>query len=383
MRFSKSEALTFGLELEFQIVSIETGLLSSSGMAFWGAVKDRADVDRFSLEATLSTIEMNTSVHKDADSMLAETLNLTQTLCDVAEPLGLLIRGGGTQLTQFWNDRIMAPTGRAEELTRRFGYLPKRFSTYGMHVHVGAPNPDDAIVMGNVLQALAPLFIAISAASPFLQMSDTGFCASRPLESLIYPHGGPMPRMKDWAEFEGIADEIFSTEMATSLKDIYWDVRPKPEFGTIEVRVFDTPLSVHKAVALAAFTRACAGLALNGTLILPTIPSAHNAEGVSRFLACRDGLDAKLYDVFTQQWIPARDWFKNIVDLIQQSPVCAADMRHIQALVDQLESQQDCKIMRDVWESIQSEHASLPTRADDMLAENSQQLSKNLMQAHQ
>lgn len=382
MQFNKSEPLTFGMELEFQIVSNETGRLSPSGMAFWGAVKDRADVDRFALEATLSTIEMNTSVHKNADSMIAETLSLTQTLCDVAEPLGLLIRGGGTQMTQFWNDRIMAPTGRAEELALRFGYLPKRFSTYGMHVHVGAPSANDAILLGNALQALTPLFIALSAASPFLQLSDTGFCASRPLEPLIYPHGGPMPRMKDWAEFEDITDEIFSTELAASLKDIYWDVRPKPEFGTIEVRVFDTPLSIHKAVALAAFTRACASLALSGKLVLPTKSSLHNAERVSRFFACRDGMDAKLFDVFSQAWMPARDMLKNLVEMIRLSPVCDIDLQHIQTLVAQLDSEQDCKTMRNVWESLQNEHTPLQTRDDDMLAKYSQILSNKLLQAH-
>lgn len=275
MNFAKSEDLTFGLELELQIVNRQDGRLSPSSGEFWEVLKHKDNVGRFSLEATLATIEMNTSVHDDADAMLAETLALTKTLTDLATPLGLVLRGGGTQLTQFWNERVIAPTPRAQELTERFGFLPKRFSTYGMHVHIGASSEANAILIGNALQALTPLFIAMSAASPFLQMADTGFCASRPLEPLIYPHGGPMPRFDDWAQFERISDEIFSTKLAHSLKDIYWDVRPKPEFGTIEVRVFDTPLSLSKAVAMAAFTRGCAALVLGGALTLPkTLPPA-------------------------------------------------------------------------------------------------------------
>ncbi|OGB34658.1 MAG: hypothetical protein A3F78_04360 [Burkholderiales bacterium RIFCSPLOWO2_12_FULL_61_40] len=366
------------MELEFQLVSASTGALSPASMGFWEVVKERVDVARFSLEATLSTMEINTSVHTDADAMLTQTMALTQTLCDIAQPIGLWVRGGGTQLTQFWNERIMAPTDRAQELTQRFGFLPKRFSTYGMHVHIGAASADSAIHMGNVLQALGPLFIAMSAASPFLQMSDTGFCASRPLEPLIYPHGGPMPRLKNWHAFEQLADEIFSTQLAHSLKDIYWDVRPKPEFGTIEVRVFDTPLSVHKAVGLAAFTRACAALALKGTLALPTAPPPPTAERVSRFLACRDGLDAKLFDPFSQQWRPAREWLKALVDAIALSPVCAADLRHIQALHANCLIEQDATVMRNTWESALNQDFDVQSR-DVAQAKYSRELSLRLM----
>lgn len=378
MEFKKSQALTFGMELELQIVSAATGTLSPSSLAFWEIVKQRTDAERFSLEATLSTMELNTSVHTDADEMAAEAVALTQVLCDVAAPMNLMIRGGGTQLTQFWNERVLAPTDRAAELSRRFGYLPKRFSTYGMHVHIGAASADDAIHMGNGLQALVPLFIAMSAASPYLQLEDTGFCASRPLEPLIYPHGGPMPRLKNWTEFERLAQDIFSTPLATSLKDVYWDVRPKPEFGTIEVRVFDTPLSVAKAVGLAAFTRGCAALILQGKLALPTTPSPPTAERVSRFFACRDGLDAELFDPFTQQWKPARDWCASLIQSIEQSPVCEADVEHIRRLHAHIGNEQDATLMRNTWEETLNVDHQVQSK-DDGLVNNSKALSQHLL----
>lgn len=95
------------------------------------------------------------------------------------------------------------------------------------------------------------MFIALSAASPFHQGFDTGFCAARPLESLVYPFSGPMPAFADWEDFQCKTEQIYQTGLASSLKDLYWDVRPKPEYGTIEVRSFDMPLQVEKAVALA------------------------------------------------------------------------------------------------------------------------------------
>ncbi len=375
MQFSKSDDLTFGMELEFQIVSDRTGLLSPSSLDLWGELQQRSDASRFSLEATLSTIELNTSAHTDAGEMLDETVDLTKTLIGLATPKNLLIRGGGTQLTQFWNDRVFAPTARAEVLSQKFGFLPKRFSTYGMHVHIGASSANRAIAIGNGLQALVPLFIAMSAASPFLQMSDTGFCASRPLEPLIYPFGGPMPRLNDWSEFEHLVNDMLSTKLATSLKDVYWDVRPKPEFGTIEVRVFDTPISVYKAVAMAAFTRACAALVLEGHLVLPDNPPPPTAERVSRFLACRDGLDARLFDPFSQSWLPARDWLNSLFEVIASSPGADSDLQQIADLREHCALVQDCQLMREAWNG---SHTPLGQETDMLLANYSKTISGHL-----
>lgn len=157
-----------------------------------------------------------------------------------------------------------------------------------------------------------------------------------------------MPRMASWLEFELIAAEIFSSRLAASLKDVYWDVRPKPEFGTVEVRVFDTPLSVHKAVALAAFTRGCADLVLRGELKLPTEATPPTAERVSRFLACRDGMDATLYNPFARAWMPVRQWMGELVDCITRAPVSESDLRHIEALQAHCDTVQDCAVMRQV-----------------------------------
>lgn len=361
MNFSKSDALTFGLELEFQIVNEATGLLSPSSLEIWRHLSDREDVARFALEATLSTMEINSSVHTTASAMDEEVHTLTQQIQTIARTTGLNIRGGGTQMAQFWNERVMAPTDRARELEKKFGFLPKRFSTYGMHVHIGMTSGDQAIRVGNLLQCLCPLFIAMSAASPFLQLADTGFAAARPVETLMYPHGGPMPELRDWAHFEEVTEELFATELANSLKDIYWDVRPKPEFGTVEIRVFDTPLSVKKAVAMAAFARACASLAMDGHLRIASLAAPATAPRVSRFLACRDGMNAVLFNPFAGEWMPARTWLQQLLDAVKTQPIYAMDAEHLDLLRDVMGRSQDHETMRKAWASLQERN---PNPAD-------------------
>ncbi|SDP11020.1 carboxylate-amine ligase [Rhodoferax sp. OV413] len=354
MQFHHSKALTFGMELELQIVDDATGSLSPSSGELWSELEKLPEIERYALEATLSTIEVTSSIHEDSDEMEVESRKLVSTLKDIAQAKGLNLRGGGTHILQFWNEREFTPTDRAHELESKYGFLPKRFSTYGMHVHVGMPGKAEAIQVANVLQSLTPLFIALSAASPFQQGVDTGFCSARPLEPLVYPYGGPMPKVADWTEFERITDEIFASGLAKSLKDIYWDVRPKPEFGTVEVRVFDTPLRMQKGVSLAALTRGCAALALSGKLQLPTIHIPYNTDRVSRFLACRDGMAARLYNPMAGEWMPAHQWLDQLVDLIEQNPLGAADLRRVRELQGIADGQQDSDIMRSTWHRLAS-----------------------------
>jgi glutamate---cysteine ligase / carboxylate-amine ligase len=357
MDYKLSKPLTFGMELELQIVDRDTGKLSPSSAVLWRELEVLPQHERFALEATQSTIEVTTSVHEDSDTMEQEARDLVTIVKNIALAKNLDLRGGGTHIQQFWNERELTATDRAHELASKYGFLPKRFSTYGMHVHVGMPGKEEAIRVANVLQALCPLFIAMSGASPYQQGEDTGFSSARPLESIVYPYGGPMPSLASWAEFERITQEIFDTGLAKSLKDIYWDVRPKPEFGTVEVRVFDTPLSVKKAVMLAAFTRACAALALDGALQLSPAAAPYGAERVSRFFACRDGINASIYNPFAGRFMTVREYLRELMQRAEAAAPSAADVKRIDDLLTTHSDPQDADVMRETWLRISADKA--------------------------
>lgn len=348
MAFKPSFPLTFGMELELQIVDPVSGRLQPGCLSVLDALAPTGRAGQFAKEATLSTLELNSSVHHSVRGMADEVANLLGLARQAAQGLGLDLRGGGAHLAQFWNERVMAPTERANELAGRFGFLPKRFSTYGMHVHVGMPDAESAIRVANVLQAVSPLLIALSAASPFLQLSDTGFASSRALEPLVYPHGGPMPFLSGWQGLEDELAALCATGIAYSLKDIYWDVRPKPEFGTVEVRVFDTPLRLDKALQLAGLTRQLAGLALAGHLRLDA-PAPASAQRVSRFMACRDGLDARLFDPLRGDWLPSRDWLRQLLGLVERHLPVAADAEALPTWWALLQDEPEHAWMRRSW----------------------------------
>jgi glutamate---cysteine ligase / carboxylate-amine ligase len=348
MDFRASEPLTYGLELELQIVDRATGRLTPGCVTLLDALARQGPAGHYAQEATLATIELNSSVQRDAAGMAAEMDSLVRRAREAARAHGFDLRGGGTHLAQFWNERVMSSTARAQLLEQRFGFLPKRFSTYGMHVHVGMPDAESAIQVANLLQALSPLFIALAAASPFLQLADTGFASSRPLEPLVYPHGGPMPFLRNWQHLQEELEALYATGVAFSLKDIYWDVRPKPEFGTVEVRVFDTPLSLGKALRLASLTRNLAGLVLQGRLRLAQ-PVAGSAQRVSRFMACRHGMDARLYHPIQATWLPAGEWLAELIDLLAQELPVPEDVDQIADWRALLEEPEEHAQMRATW----------------------------------
>ncbi len=345
--FKASLPLTFGIEMELQIIKEVDGLLSPSCDSLMADLPE-ASRQLFMPEATQSTIEFVSTVHSDVDQMLSEALAHVSVLKKCAAGKQLSLRGGGNHAMHFWNDRIVSKTERGDVLQKKYGFLPKRFSTYGLHVHVGMPGADEAIKVGNVLQKLTPMFIALAASSPFHQGMDSGFSASRPLESLVYPFSGPMPVFKNWDDFLNKTADIYKTGLASSLKDLYWDVRPKPEYGTIEVRSFDMPLTLEKAVALAVLVRRCAGLALHDVLSAPENP-LFNLDQCNRFLACRDGMDAELINPFSGQMTSMKHWFLSVLAKVRAAGLPDREAIYLTWLEQDVLERDQAKWMRQLW----------------------------------
>jgi glutamate---cysteine ligase / carboxylate-amine ligase len=181
-----------------------------------------------------------------------------------------------------------------------YGYLAKQFTVFGQHVHVGVTNGDDAIYLTHRLAAFIPHFIALSASSPYYQGEETSFETSRLHAVSAFPLSGHMPPLQTWAEFNGYFDEMQAYGIVESMKDFYWDIRPKPEYGTIEVRIFDTPITVERAAKLAAYVQCLAANLLRERRTEPILPM-YRVYSYNRFQACRFGFEATVIDPYTRE----------------------------------------------------------------------------------
>ncbi|MEH6434702.1 YbdK family carboxylate-amine ligase [Massilia sp. DD77] len=299
--FASSQPLTFGVELELQLVSLSDFDLTAASPDLLHLLNRKPFPGNVTPEITESMIEINSSVQTAYAPLLAELIDIRDTLVAASDTLNIGIAGGGTHPFQHWSEQKISAKPRYEYLSQLYGYLAKQFTVFGQHVHIGCANGDDALFLLHALGRYIPHFIALSSSSPFVQGHDSGFDSARLNSVFAFPMSGRAPFMLSWQEFnEVFFAKMERTKIIKSMKDFYWDLRPKPEYGTIELRVCDTPLTVERAAALAGYLQALCRHLLERKEEAP-VEDDYLVYNYNRFQACRFGLDGtvtlpKTYD---------------------------------------------------------------------------------------
>jgi len=295
-QFKASEGLTMGVELELQLVDPTDFDLTASASDLLFALERKPFPGDVKPEITESMIEISTDVHTRYQELLLQLGQMRDVLVAAGERLNVGICGAGAHPFQRWFDQRIFPRPRFQELSSLYGYLAKRFTIFGQHVHIGCRSADEALYLLHALNRYVPHFIALSAASPFSQGVDTQFDSSRLNSVFAFPLSGRAPFLLSWSEFErGYFAKMEATGVVKSMKDFYWDIRPKPEYGTIELRVCDTPLTVERAAALACYLQALCRMLLERT-DPPPAEDDYLVYNYNRFQACRFGLDGSIVD---------------------------------------------------------------------------------------
>jgi glutamate---cysteine ligase / carboxylate-amine ligase len=174
---------------------------------------------------------------------------------------------------------------------------------FGQHIHIGVPDGDAAIYLAHSLSRYIPHFIALSASSPFQQGTDTHFQSSRLNTVSAFPLSGNLPLVHTWDDFIAYFEKMRRFGIVESMKDFYWDIRPKPEYGTVEIRVLDTPLTVDRAALLAAYAQTLAHYLLAQHRV-PAQEDVYLVYKFNRFQACRYGLNGNFIDAEAHQSLP-------------------------------------------------------------------------------
>ena len=297
LEFAASRPLTLGVELELQLVRPHDLDLSRDAGELLRRLSKRKLPGAVKPEITESMIELNSSVHTSALVLLNELQKVREAVVQEAGVINVRIAGGGSHPFHDWADRRIFPNERFLHVVERYGYLAKQFTVFGQHIHVGCASGDDAVFLTHILMRYVPHFIALSAASPFYQGEDTSFQSSRLTAVSAFPLAGHIPFVRDWSEFLEYFTRMKEFGIVASMKDFYWDIRPKPEYGTIEIRVCDTPLTVRRAVLLAAYAQSLAAWHLEERPLEPS-RNTYVVNSYNRFEACRYGLRGTMVDPY-------------------------------------------------------------------------------------
>ncbi len=256
-------------------------------------------------ETQAAVVELTTGIHADVDGAVAQIAALRDCLARELRAMGLAVAAAGTHPTTVWEETQVSGAARYYRIAESMRLLARREPTMALNVHIGVPDPEDAVRLLNGLRRYAPLLLALSANSPFWQGRDGGFASARTLILQAFPRTG-LPRFfAGYGDYVEAVDVLIASGAIPDQSFLWWDVRLALALGTVEVRVMDAQSTVSDSAALLALVQSLARLELEGDLS-PAAPSAE-VLAENRFLAARDGMSARLIDPTERRLIPVRE----------------------------------------------------------------------------
>jgi carboxylate-amine ligase len=255
-------------------------------------------------ETHASVIELATGIHSDVAGAVAELSALRALLDRELRAMGLSAASAGMYPLSYSGETRVSGSARDGVVADSMRMLARREPTLALHVHVGVPDPEDAIRVLNGLRDAVPVLLALSANSPFSRGRDSGFASARTVIFQAFPRTGTARRFSGYADYVQAVDALIASGAVPDPSFLWWDLRLQPELGTVEVRVMDAQTTAADTAALIALVHSLARLALESESPENGVGPEVLAE--NRFLAARDGLDARLIDPFERQLVPAR-----------------------------------------------------------------------------
>jgi carboxylate-amine ligase len=301
---------TLGVEEEVMLLDAESLSLAQCGDEVLERLSEELRANT-SPETHAAVLELTTGVQPDVDGVLDELRLLRFRLAEELNAMGLAAAAAGTHPLTVPTETEVSAAPRYRVLEASLRMLAHREPTMALHVHVGVPAPEDAVRVLNGLRRNLALLLALSANSPFLQGSDSGFASARTVVFQAFPRTGPPRRFSDYADYVGAVDALIASTAIPDPSFVWWDVRLQPTLGTVEVRVMDAQAELEDVAPLVALIQSLARLELEGEPSRAT-PSAE-ALAENRFLAARDGMDARLIDAGGRRLVPARDMLEVLV----------------------------------------------------------------------
>ena len=282
-----------------------------------------------------AALELATGVHQEIGSAARELSELRARLGTEIAQLDLRAASAGTHPFATWQDTVLSSGERYEMLYGSIRELARREPTFGLHVHIGIPDPEDALRFTSRVRAHLPLFLALSGNSPFWQGRDTGLASARTPLFMAFPRVGIPRAFSSYHAWVEAVDVMIRCEAIPEPTVLWWDVRPQPRFGTVEIRIMDAQSSVAATGALAALVQSVARLELEEGYVGAEILEMPEVLDENRFMAARDGLDARLIDPVLERRVPVVEQLRGLLQRAMphaQDLGCAAELAHMAVL---------------------------------------------------
>ena len=313
---SEDFPFTLGIEEEYQLIDPETRELSS----YISQILEPGQLilqEQMKPEMMQSMVEIGTHVCRTAAEARAEILRLRGTIAQLAATRGKVIAAAGTHPFSSWLDQEIYPHERYYGVVEEMQDAARRLLIFGMHVHIGMPNMEIGIQLMNMARYFLPHLLALSTSSPFWNGRNTGFKSYRSLVFSSFPRSGIPGHFTSAEDYHAYVDLLVKTGCIDNGRKIWWDVRPHPVYGTIEVRVFDIATKADEAVALAGLVQALfVKLYKLWEQNLSFRDYHQRLLNENKWRAVRYGLDGNLIDFGRQKAMPARELLLELLEFV-------------------------------------------------------------------
>jgi len=341
IRFNPSPCSSLGIEVEMglvdrstrDLVSVAGTVLERVGRGHPGGEHPKAKQELFQC-----TIEMITGVCQTVAEARADLTGTLAELTTVTNELGVALMCSGTHPFARWQDQDISPSARYQDLVERIQWPARRLAIHGVHFHVGLDSGEKAIAVTNSLAYHLPVFLALAASSPYWHGLDTGLasCRTKVFEGL--PTAGPPPPLESWADFESFMETLITARAISSIREVWWDVRPHPDFGTVELRMADGMASLDEVAAVAALAQSLVE-DLSARLDRgEALPSARDwVVRENKWLAARSGLEADMIVDDRGTLRPMRDVVTELVQTLAPTADrlgCARELDDVHHILD-------------------------------------------------
>ena len=340
IEFNASETTSLGIEMELELVHGESRELHSAASEILG-VLGAGHPDghpKAKHELLESTVEIITGVCATVGQARADLAATLAELRVETDRRGLELLCSGTHPFSRWEDQQVSPDPRYAQLMEEMQWMARRLQIFGIHVHVGVRSAAKAVAIANALCSYIPHFLGLSASSPYWMGKDTGLASARSKVFEGLPTAGIPYQLSDWAEFEKFMTTLISAKAISSIREVWWDIRPHPNFGTVELRICDGLPTLREVAAVAAMSH-CLVEWMNGVFDRDGTLPVHRSWIVrdNKWRAARYGVDAEIIVDDEGRLVPLRDAVGDLVT--QLAPVaerlgCADELRYAATMAE-------------------------------------------------
>jgi len=335
LHFHSNASHSIGVELELGVVDRDSGSLVSRSNELLNALPE-STAESCKHELMQACIEVISDVCQDVSEAREDLTRKLQAMQTSGDELGLGLWWGATHPFSRWKDQQVTDDQRYLDLVNLLQEMARRLITFGLHVHVGVDSGDKAVMICDRIMQHLPVLLALSASSPFWENRDTGLHSHRTKVMEGLPTAGLPTLMRNWSEYVWLVNHMVDTGFINTIREIWWDVRPHHNFGTVEVRVCDMPGNMDDVCGLAALVQ-CLVKYLNDEIDEGTYQFDCHPMMVrqNKWRAARYGVSATLVDRFDYSQKPLQEMVNGLVDSLRDISVdlgCSTELEHVREM---------------------------------------------------